>query len=59
MILQPGERIDHYTIVHKLGHGGMSEVYLAQDNQHPRAVVLKFPHEETAGDRRTDPTITL
>jgi serine/threonine protein kinase len=53
MTLQPGERIDHYTIVQKLGHGGMSEVYLAQDNQRPREVVLKFPHEDMAGDPAT------
>lgn len=53
MNLQPGDRIDHYTIVHKLGHGGMSEVYLANDAAEPRAVVLKFPHEDMAGDPAT------
>src|SRR6476619_1682371 len=53
MTLQPGERIDHYTIVQKLGHGGMSEVYRARDNQHSREVVLKFPHEDMAGDPAT------
>ena len=51
MTLQPGERIDHYTIVQKLGHGGMSEVYRAQDGE--REVVLKFPHEDMAGDPAT------
>ena len=53
MTLQPGEVIDQYTIMHKLGHGGMSEVYLAQDNQHRREVVLKFPHADMAGDPAT------
>ena len=53
MILQPGERIDHYTIVQKLGHGGMSEVYLANDAVGQREVVLKFPHEDMAGDPAT------
>lgn len=53
MMLQPGERIDRYTVVHKLGHGGMSEVYLAHDPQHQREVVLKFPHEDMAGDPAT------
>jgi eukaryotic-like serine/threonine-protein kinase len=53
MILQPGDRIDHYTIVHKLGHGGMSEVYLANDGEQRREVVLKFPHEDMAGDPAT------
>jgi serine/threonine-protein kinase len=53
MILQPSDRIDHYTIVQKLGHGGMSEVYLANDAVQQRAVVLKFPHEDMAGDPAT------
>ena len=53
MNLQPSDRIDHYTIVHKLGHGGMSEVYLANDGQQQREVVLKFPHEDMAGDPAT------
>src|SRR5689334_16779447 len=53
MTLQPGERVGAYTIVHKLGHGGMSEVYLASDEQHRREVVLKFPHEDMAGDPAT------
>jgi len=53
MILQPGDRIDNYTIVRKLGQGGMSEVYLAQDGQRQREVVLKFPHEDMAGDPAT------
>jgi eukaryotic-like serine/threonine-protein kinase len=53
MTLQPGDRIDHYTVMQKLGHGGMSEVYHAQDSQRQREVVLKFPHEDMAGDPAT------
>src|SRR5215470_12161849 len=53
MTLQPGDRIDSYTIVQKLGHGGMSEVYRANDTEQQRDVVLKFPHEDMAGDPAT------
>jgi len=53
MALQPGERVDQYTIVQKLGHGGMSEVYRARDGELGREVVLKFPHEDMAGDPAT------
>jgi len=53
MALQSGERIDQYTIVQKLGHGGMSEVYRARDGELEREVVLKFPHEDMAGDPAT------
>src|SRR6266540_3648296 len=53
MTLQPADRIDHYTIVQKLSHGGMSEVYLANDAVQRREVVLKFPYEDMAGDPTT------
>src|SRR6266545_2340276 len=53
MTLQAGDRINHYTVVQKLGHGGMSEVYLASDGERQRQVVLKFPHEDMAGDPAT------
>ncbi len=46
MALQPGDRIDQYVIVQRLGHGGMSEVYLASDAEHQRQVVLKFLLED-------------
>ncbi len=58
MTLQPGDQIDHYTIVQKLGHGGMSEVYLANDAVQRREVVLKFPHED-AGRRLPRPADPL
>src|SRR5215831_14939610 len=53
MTLQPGDQIDHFVVLQKLGHGGMSEVYRARDDQHIREVVLKFPHEDMAGDPAT------
>jgi len=53
MMLQHGEKIDQYTILNKLGQGGMSDVYLAQDDSMQRQVVLKFPHPEILGDPAT------
>src|SRR5919202_778941 len=53
MSLHTGERIDHYTVLEKLGRGGMSEVYHARDEKTQREVVLKFPHEAMAGDPAT------
>ncbi|HEX8176197.1 MAG TPA: protein kinase [Pyrinomonadaceae bacterium] len=42
MSLSPGTRLGRYEIRSKLGSGGMSEVYLAQDMQLRRSVALKF-----------------
>lgn len=51
--LQDGERVDGYTILSLLGHGGMSDVYHARDDAHEREVTLKFPHDEIMGDPAT------
>lgn len=41
-----GTRIDHYEIIRQLGHGGMNNVYLAQDTLNDVKVVLKFPNDD-------------
>jgi serine/threonine-protein kinase len=53
MKLEPGQRIDRYTVQQVLGHGGMSDVFLAHDDTDQRDVVLKFPHEEILGDPKS------
>jgi hypothetical protein len=42
-IYTTGTKIDHYQIMHPLGRGGASYVYLAQDWYALQEVVLKFP----------------
>ena len=43
-------RIDHFTVLRALGHGGMSDVYLARDQRLDCEVALKVLREERAGD---------
>jgi serine/threonine-protein kinase len=50
MKLQEGEHVGGYTVIRELGHGGMSQVYLARDPAHERDVVLKFPNDDLLGD---------
>ncbi|HEY4002336.1 MAG TPA: serine/threonine-protein kinase [Candidatus Xenobia bacterium] len=47
--MNPGDRVDRYEVLERLGRGGMSDVYRARDDQ-GTVVVLKFPHPDLAGD---------
>jgi eukaryotic-like serine/threonine-protein kinase len=48
--LQPNSAIGHYTIVNKIGAGGMGEVYLAQDQKLRRHVAVKLLPEMCTQD---------
>jgi serine/threonine protein kinase len=50
--LQPGSKLDQFTIVRAIGQGAFSEVYLAEDSK-GQPVVLKCPHESIMGDVAT------
>lgn len=48
--MEPGNSVGPYTIIRPLGHGGMSNVYLARNANNDQEVVLKFPHQDLLGD---------
>lgn len=47
-LLSPGRRLGRYTVLGHVGHGGMGELYVARDDEHPEtpplALKVLLPH---------------
>ncbi len=53
MKLEPGQRVgDRYTLIERIGSGGMADVWSADDSMLGRQVALKFLHERFAQDQQ-------
>src|ERR1700741_2051666 len=46
----PGRQLGHYTLLRKLGQGGMGEVHLASDSRLERQVAIKLLPEDLRAD---------
>jgi serine/threonine protein kinase len=51
MTINPGTRLSHYSIVSKIGAGGMGEVYLAQETKLDRKLALKILPADLAANQ--------
>jgi serine/threonine protein kinase len=50
--LAKGQQVGHYTVLQKIGAGGMGEVYLARDTRLDRTVALKILPNDVATNQR-------
>jgi serine/threonine protein kinase len=50
MSLSPNTTLGHYTIISKIGAGGMGEVYRARDTRLDREVAIKLLIAEVSSD---------
>lgn len=54
-MLNPGQNLDHFKIIKKIGEGGMGEVYLAEDQKLTRTVAIKvLPYDLIEDDDRRE-----
>src|SRR5690606_36129258 len=51
LTLTAGQAIGRYTVVSKIGEGGMGAVYLARDDKLGRNVAIKLPNQKNRGNR--------
>ena len=50
MALEPGTTLGPYSVIAKIGEGGMGEVYKARDTRLGRTVAIKVLSENVAAD---------
>ncbi|HOD53415.1 MAG TPA: protein kinase [Candidatus Cloacimonadota bacterium] len=52
MLLEPGQKINNYSIIQKIGEGGMGEVYLAEEDLLQRKVAIKVLNPVLTSDQQ-------